>query len=163
MYDAGIDPLQYMDGIIPECFLFEHIFFPESFTKIPNNIKSIYEQAFSGCTFDRNFPVIIPLTCLEIREYAFAATTIHKIELNCINTCNIWGRAFDDAEIKEMWLNELPINANFLHYVDEIKYLYLPIDDAEKFDEWINNIDDIPTGKIKNIISSLTGEVFFQE
>ena len=163
MYEAGIDPLQFTDGIIPECFLFEDIFLPDGFTKIPDNTRGIWEQAFSGCTFDKEFPVIIPSCCLEIREYAFASSTIQKLELNCINRCNIWTRAFDDCSITELWLNELPTNTNFLSHVDTIKYLYLPTDDADVAHKWLlKNIGNELLGyKIKNIISSVTGEVFY--
>lgn len=162
MYDAGIDPLQYTNGVIPECFLFEDIFFPEDFVRLPDNVRGIYEQAFSGCTFDENFPIIIPATCLEIREFAFASSTIKKIELNCINKCNIWGRAFDDAVIDEMWLNEVPTNANFLEHVDIVKALYVPITTMEEFDALVSDplYDAITKNKISNIISSITGEVF---
>lgn len=166
MYDAGIHTLDYTNGIIPECFLFEDIFFPDNFTKIPDNCQGIWEQAFSGCTFDKEFPVIIPKCCLEIREYAFASSTIYKLELNCINRCHIWTQAFDGASIYEMWLNELPIAPHFISEVDEIKYLYLPTDDFEVAERWVqeylSKINKPISDKVKNIISSITGEVFFE-
>ena len=166
MYDAGIDPLQYTKGIIPECFLFEDIFFPDNFTKIPDNCHGIWEQAFSGCTFDKAFPVVIPSTCLEIREYAFVSSRIYKLELNCINRCHVWIQSFNNASIYEMWLNELPMAPHFISQVNQIKYLYLPTDDFEVAERWVQNylsrIGKPLSDKVKNIISSITGEVFFE-
>ena len=109
---------------------------------------------------------MIPSTCLDVIEYAFASSTIDKIQIDCINKAHIWIYAFDDASIYEMWLNELPTSPHFIAHVDEIKYLYLPTDDSEVANKWVqeylSRIGKPISDKVECIVSSITGEVFFE-
>lgn len=159
LYDAGIDPLKYMNDVIPECFLFEVPELPKLFINndgcIPKTCISIQEQSFFNIFTDDSVTIIIPENCLEVREYAFGCSRIHNMKIECINKCNIWMLAFYDSVIHNLYLNDLPNNWSFLLTVDKINNLYLPISDNVKAYEWIESIPSPNKTKILKKIENI--------
>lgn len=66
-YEAGIDPLEHLDGYIPGRF-FDYQYLPDTYS-IPKGITSIGNRAFRGV--ENVETIYIPESCVFISDHAF--------------------------------------------------------------------------------------------
>ena len=130
------NPLQKLH-YVPPYFLFERFDINTSVLDniMPDHIREIQEEAFSGCRFGI---LKLPKDLIQIRGFAFSVCDIETLYLN-EDIVHIEEKAFDGAEIQHVYFPKLDSETpfNWIIGVDSIYHIECPNNTIEEMERKI--------------------------